>query len=227
MPMRQYALKDNYVYHIFNRGVAKQAIFGDEADYSRFIEILDYYRFVDQPIALSTHRRNQSSQSLQTFGKQPQGFVNEKSRHIEIIAFCLMPNHFHLMLRQLHEHGISTFVGNVTNSYTRGYNTKYDRVGPLFQGPFKSVWLETDEQLIHVSRYIHLNSVVANLCKLPEDYPWSSFRAYLNENDPFRRFCDPKIVLDFFDNPATYQRFTDDHIDYARSLEIIKHAILD
>ncbi|MEK7461350.1 MAG: transposase [Patescibacteria group bacterium] len=218
MPIRRYPLRTNYVYHVFNRGVAKQTVFHDDLDYLHFIEAIDYYRPRDQKIPLSIYRRNQ------TPGVKNQGFVET---NVEILAFCLMPNHFHLMLRQTSENGISHFLANVTNSYTRSYNTRYSRIGPLFQGPFKAVWVETDEQLIHLSRYIHLNPVVAGLAQKPEAYHWSSYNAYLSKSNEFRTICDPLLILALFTKQDKYQLFINNHLDYARSLETLKHAILD
>ena len=77
---------------------------------------------------------------------------------MEIICYCLMPNHLHLLLRQLMDGGISKFMSNFANSYTRYFNTKSKRKGPVFEGKFKAKRIETDEQLLHLSRHIHLNS---------------------------------------------------------------------
>ena len=102
-----------------------------------------------------------------------------EEKMIEIICYCLMPNHIHFLIRQLKENGISKFMGQISNSYTKYFNTKYTRVGPLLQGPFKAVLIESDEQLIHVSRYIHLNPIVSGIVKNLEDYPWSSYLEYI------------------------------------------------
>lgn len=84
-------------------------------------------------------------------------------QHLEIISYCLMPNHFHLLVKQVIDHGIVKCLNNFSNSYTRYFNIRHDRVGPLFQGRFKAVRIETDEQLLQVSRYIHLNPVASSL----------------------------------------------------------------
>src|SRR5260221_2766247 len=100
--------------------------------------------------------------------------------NVKILAYIVMPNHFHFLLQQISENGISIFVSKFTNSYTRYFNTKYDRVGPIFQGVFKAVHIETEEQLLHLSRYIHINAVVSEIITKQElfSFPWSSLPEY-------------------------------------------------
>lgn len=135
-----------------------------------------------------------------------------------------MPNHFHLLIKQVEDNGISVFVSKLINSYTKYFNTKYNRVGPLFQGQFKSVLIENDEQLIHLSRYIHLNPLVAHLIMDLKDYRWSSYSEFLNSTTGF---CSKQIVLDFFSSPDGYKQFVDDQAEYAEELEIIKHQLIE
>lgn len=94
----------------------------------------------------------------------------------------------------------------------------------MLQGAFKSVHIETDEQLIHVSRYIHLNPIVSGLIKSLDDYPWSSYLEYTKLN-PF--FCSPTEVLNFFPSKEKYKKFVEDQIDYGVKLELIKHHLID
>jgi putative transposase len=112
------------------------------------------------------------------------------------------------------------------NSYTRYFNTKYKRVGPVFQGVFKAVHIESDEQLIHVSRYIHLNPLVSFIIteKNLFDYPWSSLNSFI-KNDP--GFINPKPILDNFPSINDYKKFVQDHADYGRELQKIKHLTLE
>ena len=137
-----------------------------------------------------------------------------------------MPNHFHFLIRQLKENGISKFMSQISNSYTKYFNTKYNRIGPLFQGAFKAVLIESDEQLIHVSRYIHLNPVVSGLIKNLEDYRWSSYLEYIKPNDTF---CSINEILGFFtpNERKRYKEFVEAQIDYGRKLEKIKHQLID
>ncbi len=135
-----------------------------------------------------------------------------------------MPNHFHLLLKQVQDSGISQFIGKLSNSYTRYFNTLNKRVGPLFQGRFKAVRVKTDEQLLHLSRYIHLNPYVANLVKDPSFYQWSSYNEYL---DIKNGICNKDIVLGLFKDSSEYATFVTDHSEYARQLEIIKHLAFE
>lgn len=136
-----------------------------------------------------------------------------------------MPNHFHLLLKQTSDNGISKFMGKTLNSYTRYFNTLNKRVGPLFQGAFKAVRIKTGEQLLHISRYIHLNPYVSNIVKDPSLYKWSSFNAYADGRANTN--TNKKIVLELFKNSREYVNFVLDHSEYARELERIKHLVFE
>lgn len=209
-------------YHIYNRGIAKQPVFFNKKDYERFLLALSFYRFANPPLKLS--RLLQLAKSI----REPllQKMSNRGEKLVEIICFALMPNHFHLLLQQIKEHGISIFLSKSVNSYTRYVNTKLERQGDLFQGVFKALHLETDEQLLHLSRYIHLNPVVSYLVKESalSDYPWSSFPDYLRGQPSFLKL---EPVLFQFPSPKDYQKFVFDQIDYAKKLEEIKHLLLE
>ena len=152
---RKLVFANDEIYHVFNRGVEKRPTFTDKRELSRALLTLDFYRFAKPPVKLSKFLvipKDQQKKFLENLKK-------EFEKLIEIICFCLMPNHFHFMLKQKLDNGISTFVSNFTNSFTRYFNTKHERIGPLFEGIFKAVRIESEEQLIHTSRYIHLNPV--------------------------------------------------------------------
>jgi putative transposase len=213
MPYRSVPLVNNEIYHIFNRGVAKLPIFEEYTDQLHLLRTLYYYQFNGPKPKLSHLNR------FSTFN------LEGREKIVEILCYCFMPNHFHLMIKQLTEGGISEFMRKVSDSYTKFLNTKYKRVGPLFQGPFKSVLVENDQQLTHLSRYIHLNPVVANLEKNPESYQFSSFKDYLNED--LEGWINKKVILSLFSSPLEYEKFTLDQVDYARSLKTIKNSLLD
>ncbi len=174
----------NY-YHIFNRGVEKRKIFLGRRDYLRFLETLNFYRNSPQPMKLSDFRRG-------VIKNKP---IDNQIETVKIFCYCLMPNHFHLLVQQLTEKGISDFLRKITDSYTRFFNTKYDRVGSLFQGPFKARLVETDEYLLQLSKYIHRNSFPLVEWE-GRIYPYSSYYYYLSgEPHPF---CDTNFVLSYF-----------------------------
>lgn len=151
--------------------------------------------------------------------------LNKTMKIINLICYCLMPNHFHFLIRQARKGGITEFVSKLSNSYTKYINIKNNRVGPLLQGDFKAVHIGTNEQLIHVSRYIHLNPLVGYVTKDLNTYRWSSYIEYVNDTD--NEICDKKIILDQFRSKEEYKRFVLDQESYGKQLEAIKHQILD
>ncbi|MBI2314528.1 transposase [Candidatus Daviesbacteria bacterium] len=212
MPGRIIPLVSGEYYHVFNRGTEKKDIYIQPRDYNRFQKTFYYYKHCGPKLKFSKFNKSNLFKPL----------LNEKL--IEIICYCLMPNHFHFLIKQLKDKGISTFLSQLSNSYTKYFNTKYDRIGPLLQGTFKAVKIETDEQLVHVSRYIHLNPVVSGLVNKPEAYKWSSCLEYLTQSPSF---CETETVMNLFKSAQEYQKFIGDQIDYATQLELIKHHLLD
>src|SRR3989344_3190174 len=170
MPGRITPLVNGQFYHIYNRGTEKRNIFTQSRDYARFQKSFYYYQFQGPKPSFSKFTKS----DLDLFKPDP----NRKI--VEVICYCLMPNHFHFLIRQLKDGGIPIFISQLSNSYTKYFNTKYERVGALFQGAFKAVLIESDEQLVHLSRYIHLNPIVSNLAKDLNHYYWSSYLEYIN-----------------------------------------------
>ncbi len=212
MPKRKESLLNGQIYHIFNRGVEKRKVFLNNKDYNRFLEALSHY---------SSNELKFSTKSKLS----PKKLESKGIESVEVLGYCLMPNHFHFLLRQKVDDGISKFVRNLLNSYTKYFNIKNDRVGPLFQGRFKAVMIDNDEQLIHVSRYIHLNPLIANLVFDIESYQWSSYKTYLGlERSDFVKTA---TILELFRSKEDYKKFILDQVDYARVLDQLKHNLLD
>lgn len=205
-------VEDGY-YHVFNRGVEKRNIFLADQDYQIFLYYLFIYlkpleqvliKYPDLPIRL--------------YGKN-------LSSELNLLGYCLMPNHFHLLIKQKSINAVSKLLKQITNAYTLYFNQKYKRVGGLMQGRFKAVKIERDELLTHISRYIHLNPLVSGLIDNLDDYKWSSYKDYLDNNS--EGICHQEIILSYFPSPKAYQQFILDQADYARQLERIKHLTLD
>jgi putative transposase len=213
MAGRSHALVTGQYYHIFNRGVAKQPTFVTKRDYNQVILSKDYYQYVNPPIRLSRYKPLSETEKSNVRLKMEFG-----RKLVEIVCFVLMPNHFHFLLKQLEDDGISKYISLFSNSYTRYFNTANNRVGPVFQGAFKSVSIESEEQLLHLTRYIHLNPYVASMISKDElqHYPWSSFPKYLKEPISF-----------YYNKTYSYYDFVMNHSDYARELKRIEHLCID
>lgn len=198
-------------------------IFSSNSSYERFLDLVDYYRFTDTPFSYSQFQKS----SLEERKNIMDALKGKNNFQVKILAYCLMPNHFHLLLKQLNENGIPEFMRRIENGYAKYNNIKNKRVGPLFQSIFKAVRIETDEQLLHISRYIHLNPVTNFLVDIKNflSYPWSSFHEYTNPSTS--SFIDSQTVLSFFKNKNSYFKFVLDQIDYQRKLAKIKHLIID
>ncbi|MFZ5366430.1 MAG: transposase [Patescibacteria group bacterium] len=151
--------------------------------------------------------------------------LNQEKRIVDIICYCLMPNHFHFLLCQRRQGGITEFISKLSNSYTKYFNIRNRRIGPLFQGEFKAVHIESNEQLIHLSRYIHLNPLVGYLTDKLETYKWSSYSEFINQGGS--NICSKEIILNQFKSPGNYMTFVLDQEDYGKQLELIKHQLID
>ena len=222
MPLRRTPLVTGEYHHILNRGVNKIPILQQKKDYDRFTTTLLFYQTLFSAMRFSIFL-TQSSQKRKEFWQK-----TSSENQIEIVAYCLMPNHFHLLLKQTKNAGIENFLQRVAGSCSHYFNTKYKRKGPLFEGRFQAIRIESDEQLLHLSRYIHLNPysgyVVKTLRQL-EDYPYSSFPEYIEKKEV--EACNKDIILEEFDTPKSYKKFVFDQADYQRSLERIKHQTLE
>lgn len=224
MGYRKHPIFPEQIYHVFNRGVASQPIFYDNRDYLRFLNVANFYRFVSPGLRFSYYNR------LTLEGKSAfLGRLEKKGeKQVAIFVFCLIPNHFHFLIKELVEHGIQRFASNLQNSYAKYLNTKNRRSGALFQEMFKAVRIETDEQLLHTARYIHLNPFTSFLIKKVDnlkDYRWSSLRSYLGE-EKFD-FLETDFLNGFFSSKEKFKSFTYDQADYQRKLGEIKHLTFE
>lgn len=210
MPYRITPFVTGQIYHIYNRGTEKRRIFENRNDLKRFLKVLKYYQI---------DGRKPSFSKFSDLYK-----VDPSKKIVEILVYCLMPNHFHLVVKQVRDGGVTEFISKFSNSYTKYFNTKRNRVGALFQGQLKAVLIENDEQLLHVSRYIHLNPLASFLVEDLDDYEWSSYHEYINNIDGI---CDKVEILGHFASPQDYKKFILNQADYAQQLEIIKHQLID
>lgn len=224
MTIRKTPLVVNEIYHVFNRSVARQPIFLSNFDYQRALDVLTFYSYFDPPLRFSHCKRLSEPQKTAFM----ESLRKKGEKQIELLAFCLMPNHIHFLIKEIREKGISTFMSNFQNSYAKYLNLKTQRNGALFQTAFKAVRIETDEQLIHITRYIHLNPLTSYILKDIEgliNYPWSSFPIYLGKHP--LDILSKNQVLGLFSSIDQFISFTKDQVEYQRELDKIKHLALE
>ncbi|MDP8230467.1 MAG: transposase [Candidatus Gorgyraea atricola] len=201
------------IYHTYNRSIAGYKIFNSDSEYKRIEELIQYYQ-VEQPVGFSKFKERNKGDLIK---KTP-----NKRQLVEVVCYSPMPTHIHLTLKQLIDKGISKFMNNILSSYSHYFNIKHNRKGPLWEGRFKKVLVETDEQLLHLTRYIHLNPVTDYLINKPEKWKYSSYKEYIAGKESI---CSYKDVLDV--TPETYKKFTEDQISYQRELKKVKHLMFD
>lgn len=150
-------------------------------------------------------------------------------RLVTIHSYCLMPTHFHFLLSQNEEGGISEFMGNIQNSYTRYFNSVHDRSGHLLQGQYKLVEITSDEQLLHVSRYIHLNPATAKMIPDPEleNYEYSSLYEMTHKDSRYHLADLTRIVDSDEKSIEAHLKFIKDNADYQRKLKEIEKLLFD
>ncbi len=195
MALRKVNLVNGEIYHVYNRGVDKRDIFMDDEDRLRFIH--DLYEFNDKNPALNLNNFLVKNKSKSLEVGLPK--IERKPREllVEILAFCMMDNHFHLMVRQVAENGITEFMRKLGTGYTNYFNKKYERSGVLFQGRFKSVNIEEDAHLMYLPIYIHFNPLdfkfpewregklkdYKKAIEFLDSYRWSSYIDYSGQKN--------------------------------------------
>jgi len=204
-------------YHIYNRGNSKQTIFHDKEDYDRFMKL----------IFLSNGRKNFK---IHFIGNEIYDFYRGKPL-VNIGAYCLMPNHFHLLLTQTNNGSISKFMQKVSTGYAMYYNNKYERTGTLFEGKFKSEHAKDDRYLKYLFSYIHLNPmklVIPNwkkegiknklrVLKFLERNPFSSYQDYLGYNRKQRKVINFKVFPNYFSTKSLFEDELFDWLNYKQA----------
>jgi len=219
--MRKIKLTKDCYYHIYNRGVDKRQIFMNDDDRYRFLH--DLWEFNDiNVVAPFIRRASKTVGFLEPY--ESNGVLRTKKSHekiVEIICYCLMPNHFHLLLKQNIDNGISLFMTKLGAGYANYFNTKYERTGSLFEGTFKAKHIDNDAYLTHLTKYIHLNPVdlaepewkeggVKNPGAAKEflkNYRWSSFKDYIGIKN-YPSLIKKDLIMEMLGGEAAYEKFS-------------------
>lgn len=193
---------DEQYYHVYNRGVNKSNIFIDDTDYVVFLSLLKRHLGIKP--------------TFDKFGR-PYKHLRDSAA---LLSYCLMPNHFHLLLLNKKDRGIEQLMRSVSTAYARYFNNKYQRVGPVFQSNFKASLINSDMYLMHISRYIHLN---------PKDYKiykYSSYKA-ITESWSVEWLSTEELMNTFDGTRKDYAEFVADYEDYKEMLDAIKDGLAD
>lgn len=217
--MRPYPTRyiEGGLYHVFNKSIANYLIFKGFTTSQRFIDTLSYYNNATIKRSLS-HFLVQHPQF-----HEENLLVPPKQGIIKFISYCIMPDHYHILCKVLSQGYLSKYISDVENSYTRYFNLKFKRKGPLWQSSFKSVEITTNEQLLHVSRYIHLNPTTSNLVDEPEDWTFSSYKHLVSDELILGNILTELSIR----KTLAYRKFVEDRKDYQRTLRIIKKTLLE
>ena len=220
MPYRKTPLANEEVYHVFTKSIAGFRVFNSPADFERILKTIVFYNTQNPSCKLSLSLKKQSTNSKPALELGS----DSNQKIVKIIAYCIMPTHIHMILQQLKDGGISRFMNIALKSYSKYFNIKHVRKGPLWEGRFKNVLVETDEQFLHLTRYIHLNPLIGYVTKELASYRWSSYSEYLGLIDGI---CLKDEIFGQFKSAKDYEQFVLDQADYARVLDLIKHNLLD
>ena len=197
-------------YHIYNRGVDQRIIFHDENDTDRFFRGMSEFNTLNPIGSIYENSFNRQLGSL-----TPK--LTKSKRLVNFVAYCLNPNHYHFILTPLVENGIEKFMQRLGTGHTNYFNNKYHRNGSLFQGTYKSIHIDTNEYLLHLSVYVNLNDRVHQLGSLTPKLvkSRSSWVEYLRLNikEKEKEFCEKDIILDQFKNKKEYQEFAESSLE--------------
>lgn len=204
--MRKVSFAEGEFYHVYNRGTDKRTIFSDEQDLMRFLQSMVEFNTLHPVGGLFVNSfrkkllRGSTSKSDELDGKD--------EKLVEIIAYCLNPNHFHVILKQISERGIERYMQRLGTGYTMYFNHKYDRTGALFQGKFKAIHIDSEEYLLHVSAYVNLNNRVHKFGSEASKFR-SSWGEYVEGGKQSDRICDTEPVLGQFRSKREYSEFAE------------------
>lgn len=231
MPNVRPKITTGELYHVYNRGVEKRITFATASHYQRFIAAMRFFN-TTSPVTL----RDFLGINLQSTGVQPLYTLPKGKRLVHIGAFILMPNHFHFLIKQAIEGGLSLFMQKLSSGYTAFFNLKHSRSGALFQGRYKIKHVDKDRYARYLQAYIPLNALdrvlpdwrqgihvqrMEDAKRIVKEYPWSSLGSYMGNNN-FPGIIDQKFTDDFFENKKEFEDFifswSEDYATYIQGM---------
>lgn len=238
--MRKAKFEQGKIYHVFNRGVEKRDIFLSDGDRWRFLQGM--YLFNDESATTNLLYRLEKEKGKMHFGILRDYMKKEGIKRkplVRIMADCLKPNHFHFLLEEIQKNGISRFMHKLSTGYTGYFNTKYERVGGLFQGTFRAVEIKKDTQLHYIIAYINVINPGQELepelktaaedpkeiMRFIEHYSWSTHLEYLGKRDSI--ITDKGIAAELFPTPKSYLEFVRDILNGKKKISLNDSFLLE
>jgi len=229
------------IYHILSRGVDKRQIFIDDDDHLRFIH--DLFEFNDEePADNIWYFFNKNNKNQYQSSDLRSHYIERKTRKliVNILAFCLMPNHYHLLIIPLFENAVVKFMRKLNIGYAKYFNEKYQRKGTLFESRYKSIPITDHSHFVHLPYYIHLNpldlimpewrtreiSDYKKAMEFLEKYRWSSFQDYIGKKN-FPSVTQRELLNEFFGGPEKYKKDTLNWLKEITNFDEIKEFILE
>lgn len=234
MPYRHQQFVNSEIYHVVTRGIDENLIFKDVDDYYR--GIFSIYEFNNiKPVEIKERRKQRKKEK--TSGDP---FSDTREKLVEILAFCFMPNHIHLLLRQLKDNGITRFMRKLGAGYAGYFNRKYGRKGYVFQNRFLPVHIKNDNQLKIVLTYIHINPVsiikpkwkeigirnIEETIKFVENYKWSSYSDYINKKN-FPSVTERKFISEVIGDEQGCRDFIKNWLEYKKEIRKFPELFLE
>ncbi|HNS32359.1 MAG TPA: transposase [bacterium] len=216
---RKTTTENGRIYHVLSRSISNYVVFRSKSDYQRMKTALLFFM----------QRRSMSFSKYMLYKdsnyRMPEGIIknSQEEGSVDIIAYCIMPTHIHILLSQRSDNGISNYMNRILNSYTKHFNASHRRRGPLWEGRFKKVLLEKEKDILNMTRYIHLNPVLSFMVDKAEKWDYSSYGEYTGK-EKGEVFCSLSSLKT---NPATYRKFVDNNGCFQKALDTIQPFLLE
>jgi REP element-mobilizing transposase RayT len=228
--MRKTQFANNEFYHVYNRGTDKRKVFLDNSDYQRFLLSMQLMNFEQDGLMQQwrDYKTTNPSSDLESFPRLSLGAPSKLSfkKLVDICCYSLLPNHYHIILKQIADKGIERFMQRLGTGYSMFFNKKNDRTGSLFQGPFKATHIKTNPHLFYLSAYVNLNSEVHGIARA-EMYRWSSFPDFIGKRN--KGLCEngKKMILDNFRGGADYKKFAKENAKHFQEKKMEEKMMLE
>ena len=202
------------IFHLCNKSISNYSIFRNENWIDRFLTAIHHYNDINIQVCLS--------KALRKPIVQQNLLVRKPNQILYVLAYCIMRDHYHLLVKVHKDYSLSRCISNIENSYTRYYNKLNRGKGPLWQSRFRASSIKDNETLLHVHRYIHLNPVTAGYVNKPEEWKWSSYITFISNSEALLNTKEISIK-----SVHTYKRFIEDQINYQKTIKGIQRKLLE